>query len=109
DAIGARGRRPRAWGRGIVTSLLLIGALAMFAPVTVSATSGYDSVDGASVNPLSGGGYTVHVHAYATFDFSVGVVGAPDPSIDWGDGTSTNADFKFCTSFFCSGGDLSGT
>jgi hypothetical protein len=109
DAIGSRGRRPRAWGRGIVTSLLLIGTLAMFAPVTVSATSGYDSVDGASVNPLSGGGYTVHVHAYATFDFSIGVADAPDPSIDWGDGTSTNADFKFCTTFFCSGGDLSGT
>jgi hypothetical protein len=101
--------RPRRWGRGIVASLLVIGALAAFAPVTVSATSGYDSVDGASVNPLSSGGYTVHVHAYASFDFSVGVAGAPDPSIDWGDGTSTNADFHFCTDFFCSGGDLSGT
>ena len=113
-AIGKRGAvaarfRPRGWGRGIIASLLLIGALAALAPTTAAAASGYDSVDGASVNPLSSGGYTVHVHAYASFDFSVGVAGAPDPSIDWGDGTSSNASFKFCTSFFCSGGDLSGT
>ncbi len=109
---------PRAWIHAFVASLLLIGALAAFAPVAVSATSGYDRVNDPAINPLIGGGYRVAVAAYATFDPSVGIVAAPHPSIDWGEGTSSNASVQFCSSrtvtsgvnitTSCSGGDLSG-
>ena len=99
----------RAWGHGLIAALLLIGALGAFVPATVSATSGYNSVDTPAIHPLIEGGYTVQVSADASIDPSVGIVDTPNPAIDWGDGTSSGASLQFCKTFGCSGGTLSGT
>src|SRR5690348_10264753 len=89
--------RLRLPGRGFVAALLLLGVLAALVPSAVSATTGYNSVSNATINPLLEGGYRVAVDAYATYDPSIGVVAAPDPSIDWGDGSSSNATYQVCS------------